>query len=112
MVLNEETVSSMETVSFVLSNFTSFNNWSVGFPAVRCYRWMDPITGYTEDVYLLFRISEVFVRKWIRMRDTAQGYLAGDRHLSRYAYIAGVPAPARTQLIGYGFPRGNRILLY
>ena len=63
MVLNEKTVSSMETVSLVLSYTTSCSTGSDGFPAVRCYRWMDPITGYMECVYILFRISEVFVNK-------------------------------------------------
>jgi hypothetical protein len=61
-VQNEETVSSKDTVSLVISNFTSGSRRSDGFPADRWKCWMDPISGYMEGVYIIFRSSGGFVK--------------------------------------------------
>ena len=62
IIQNEETASSEETVSYVLSNSTSFPKGSDGFPADRWKCWMDPISGYMEDIYRIFRSAGGFVK--------------------------------------------------
>ena len=61
-VQNEETVSSEDTVSLVISNFTSDSRRSDWLPADRWKCWMDPISGYSKGVYKIFRSSGGFVK--------------------------------------------------
>jgi hypothetical protein len=61
-VQNAETVSSENTVSLVISNFTSGSRRIDGFPADRWKCWMDPISGYRESIYRILGSSGGFVK--------------------------------------------------